>query len=53
MAGGEPYLPVSTQAHDELLQYLSDNRDIYWVDTFINIMKYVKEQKDDNSRHAN
>jgi hypothetical protein len=42
---GGDHLQVSTQAHDELLQYLSDNREIYWVDTFINIMKYVKQQQ--------
>jgi peptidoglycan/xylan/chitin deacetylase (PgdA/CDA1 family) len=42
---GGDHLQVSTEAHDELLQYLSDHRDIYWVDTFINIMRYVKEQQ--------
>jgi len=42
---GGDHLQISTQAHDELLQYLSDNRDIYWVDTFINIMKHVKQQQ--------
>jgi len=42
---GGDYLQVSAQAHDELLQYLSDNQDIYWVDTFINIMKHVKQQQ--------
>jgi peptidoglycan/xylan/chitin deacetylase (PgdA/CDA1 family) len=42
---GGDHLQVSTLAHDELLQYLSDNSDIYWVDTFLNIMKYVKQQK--------
>ena len=42
---GGDHIQVSTEAHEELLQYLSDNRGIYWVDTFINIMKYVKEQQ--------
>jgi len=43
---GGDHLQVSTQAHEELLQYLAENREIYWVDTFINIMKYVREQQD-------
>lgn len=39
------YLQVSREAHDELLRFLSDHRDIYWTDTFIDIMKYVKARK--------
>lgn len=39
---GGDYLSVSTEAHAELLTYLAANRDVYWTDTFINIMKYVK-----------
>jgi peptidoglycan/xylan/chitin deacetylase (PgdA/CDA1 family) len=39
---GGDHLSVSTEAHDKLLKHLSDNKDIYWVDTFLNIMKYVK-----------
>lgn len=42
---GGDYLSVSKQAHEELLQYLSSHRDIYWVDTFINLMKYVRRQQ--------
>lgn len=42
---GGDYLSVSKQAHEELLQYLSSHRDIYWVDTFINLMKYVRQQQ--------
>ena len=42
---GGDYLAVSSQAHEELLRYLSDNSEIYWVDTLINIMNYVKSQK--------
>ena len=38
---GGDYLTVSSQAHDELLEYLAANRDIYWVDSYINIMKHV------------
>lgn len=33
---------VSVEAHEELLKYLATHQDIYWVDTFINEMKYVK-----------
>ncbi len=41
---GGDYLAVDLDAHDELLQFLADNQDIYWVDTFINIMRYVKHE---------
>jgi hypothetical protein len=39
------YITTSKEAHDELLKYLYDNKDIYWTDTFINIMKHVKENQ--------
>jgi peptidoglycan/xylan/chitin deacetylase (PgdA/CDA1 family) len=42
---GGDYLAVSREAHEELLNYLSTHRDIYWTDTFINIMQYVKAQR--------
>lgn len=42
---GGDHLSVSTQAHEELLAYLAANRDIYWTDTFINIVRYVKTQQ--------
>ncbi len=42
---GGDHLTVSTEAHEELLKYLADNKDIYWTDTFVNIMKYVKTQQ--------
>lgn len=42
---GGDHLSVSTAAHDELLQYLADNKDVYWVDTFLNIMKHVKAEQ--------
>lgn len=42
---GGDYLAVSSDAHDHLLEYLTENRDIYWVDSYINIMKYA-------SRHS-
>jgi len=40
---GGDHLSVSVEAHEQLLQHLADNRDVYWVDTFLNIMKYVKD----------
>jgi peptidoglycan/xylan/chitin deacetylase (PgdA/CDA1 family) len=42
---GGDYIMVSRQAHEELLTYLAAHRDIYWTDTFMNIMKYVKAQQ--------
>jgi peptidoglycan/xylan/chitin deacetylase (PgdA/CDA1 family) len=42
---GGDHLSVSKEAHEELVKYLADNKDIYWTDTFVNIMKYVKEQQ--------
>ncbi len=42
---GGDHLVTSKEAHEELLKYLADNKDIYWTDTFVNIMKYVKEQQ--------
>ncbi|MDQ7049403.1 MAG: polysaccharide deacetylase family protein [Enterobacterales bacterium] len=35
---------VSKAAHDELLAYLAKNKDIYWVDTFINISRFVQKK---------
>lgn len=42
---GGDHLSVSVEAHEQLLQYLDDHADVYWVDTFVNIMKYVKSEK--------
>ncbi len=42
--GGDD-LSVSQQAHEELLNHLATHRNIYWTDTFINIMRYVKEAR--------
>lgn len=42
---GGDYLAVSVAAHDELLTYLAAHRDVYWVDTFINIMTFVKARQ--------
>lgn len=43
---GADYLAISIEAHDQLLQHLADNPDLYWVDTFLNIMKYVKQMRE-------
>ncbi len=42
---GGDYLAVSREAHEELLRYLASHRDIYWTDTFLRIMQYVKAQR--------
>ncbi len=42
---GRDYLAVSREAHDALLQYLASHRNIYWTDTFVRIMQYVKAQR--------
>jgi peptidoglycan/xylan/chitin deacetylase (PgdA/CDA1 family) len=42
---GGDYLTVSNQAHQELLAYLAGHRDVYWVDTFVNLMKYVRSEQ--------
>jgi hypothetical protein len=39
---GGDHLTTSAEAHEELVKYLAANKDIYWVDTFVNEMKYVK-----------
>lgn len=41
---GGDHLSVSTEAHSELVKYLAENRDIYWTDSYINIMKYVDKK---------
>lgn len=42
---GGDYLTVSSRAHAELLAYLAAHRDIYWTDTFLNLMTYVRQQQ--------
>ncbi len=42
---GGDYLSVSSEAHEQLLQYLAANKSTYWTATFIDIMKYVKAQQ--------
>jgi beta-glucanase (GH16 family) len=42
---GGDYLTTSSEAHRELLRYLADNRQTYWTDTFLNLMRYVSHVK--------
>ncbi len=42
---GGDYLTTSAQAHEELLDYLDNHRDRYQVDTFLNLMTYVRQQR--------
>lgn len=42
---GGDYLSVSAQAHEELVRFLADNRQMVWTDTFINIMQHVKREQ--------
>lgn len=41
---GGGYLNVSDEAHEQLLKYLNSNRDLYWTDTFLDVMKYWKSK---------
>lgn len=38
---GGDHLSVSAEAHEKLVEYLADNRDIYWTDTYRNIVKHT------------
>lgn len=40
---GGDYLSVSSEAHSKLINFLSNNRDVYYVDSYINIMKYKNQ----------
>lgn len=42
---GGDYLSVSREAHEELLRYLAAHRDVYWVDTFLALTRYVQAQR--------
>jgi len=42
---GGDHIQVSREAHEELLDYLAAHRDIYWVDTFLNQMQWVRAQR--------
>ena len=38
------YSPVPSVELKASLEYLSANKDTYWVDTFVNIVRYIKER---------
>lgn len=40
---GGDYLTVSTEAHEQLLQYLAENNGKFWVDSYINVMRFATE----------
>jgi peptidoglycan/xylan/chitin deacetylase (PgdA/CDA1 family) len=42
---GGDHLPVSNEAHEELLAFLAANRHLYWTDTFRNQMRWVRDQQ--------
>jgi len=42
---GGDYLPVSTEAHEELLAFLAANRDRYWTTTFLEQMQWVRAKQ--------
>ena len=42
---GGDHLQNSIEAHDALLAYLARHRDVYWVDTFRNQMRWVRAQR--------
>lgn len=39
------HLSVSKEAHEELLKFLAENREVYWVDTYLNIAKHLQSVK--------
>jgi peptidoglycan/xylan/chitin deacetylase (PgdA/CDA1 family) len=40
---GGDYLSISNEAHQQLLQFLADNKTTYWVDTFRNISLHLSQ----------
>ena len=40
---GGDYLTASTEAHEQLSQYLAQNRKEFWIDIYINIIKDATE----------
>jgi uncharacterized membrane protein YfcA len=45
---GGDHLVTSPEAHEKLLQFLAANRETYWVDTYLNIMSYVRDRQQYN-----
>ncbi len=42
---GDSHLPVSPEAHQQLVDYLDANRDTIWTNTFLNVMNHVKSEQ--------
>ena len=40
------YSPLSSRILKESVQYLADNSDTFWVETFGNVVRYIKERDD-------
>jgi oligosaccharide reducing-end xylanase len=40
------YSPLSSTILNESLQYLDANRETFWEETFLNVVKYIKERND-------
>tara|TARA_R110002012_G_scaffold228194_2_gene400459 strand:- start:67409 stop:67564 length:156 start_codon:yes stop_codon:yes gene_type:complete len=43
--GGEHNLNVSLEAHQQLLDYLAENKDIIWITTMVDPAQHVKTQQ--------
>ena len=39
---GGDHISVDKKEHEKFIEYLAKNKDRYWVDTYLNIMKYAK-----------
>ncbi len=44
--GDGGYSPISSTVLNETLQYLDAHRNVFWVNTFLNVVKYIKERND-------
>ncbi|MBT9500391.1 MAG: polysaccharide deacetylase family protein [Burkholderiaceae bacterium] len=44
---GGDHLAVSKEAHEELLKHLTAHPEVYWVDSFVNIMRHLKTRRGD------
>lgn len=42
---GGDHLSVSKEAHEQLLKFLANNREMYWTDTYLNIATYLGKGK--------
>lgn len=40
---GGDHMAVSTEAHEQLLAHLAANRDRFWTDTYLNIMRHLNQ----------